>query len=268
MKDSLKKVKDIIRRVIKGGDKKEEIATYPDDVFLVSYPKSGNTWMRFLVGNYMTGGKVGFSNVIELMPELQTNPEQCAKVEMRPRFIKSHRGYNRKYPKAVYILRDGRDVAVSSYYHLVKQGEITKDTPFPVFLRTFATEGIFRLGSWSSHVESWLRREGKGNVIFVKYEDMLEDPGRELEKVLRFAGVEVDPERVKRAVKASSFEEMQRSEKEEHDAYFGKYGFKNRDVKFVRKGQKGDWRSHFTKEDEETFLKVHGRTMRKLGYIE
>ena len=48
----------------------------------------------------------------------------------------------------------------------------------------------------------------------------------------------------------------------------GKYGFKNRDVKFVRKGQKGDWRSHFTKEDEETFLKVHGRTMRKLGYIE
>jgi len=96
---------------------------------------------------------------------------------------------------------------------------------------------------------------------------MLDDTERELDKAVRFAGLEYDCEKIKRAVKASSFKEMQKLEVEQHDIYFAKHGAKDKDILFIRKGEKGDWQNHFSKDDEKLFVELHGQTLKKLGYV-
>ena len=258
-----------MRAAIKPAGKKKdsgEIEILPDDVFLVSYPKSGNTWLRFLIGNYITDCGVDFSNSHLVMPDVHFNPKDCSGVEFRPRFIKSHKPYTPSYPRVIYIIRDGRDAAVSYYFYQQKAGKLEKNAPFAAFLEKFAREGIEGYGTWSDHVESWLEKRGQGNMLVLKYEEMLDDTERELDKVVRFVGLEYDSEKIKRAVKASSFKEMQKLEVEQHDEHIAKFGV-SKEILFVRKGQKGDWSNHFSKENEELFLSYHGKTLEKLGYI-
>lgn len=241
----------------------------PDDVFLVSYPKSGNTWMRFLVGNYLTNCKINFFNIDLVIPDIHFNPQQCEDVTLQPRFIKSHKSYTPAYPKVVYIFRDGRDVAVSYYYYMKKKRKITSDTSFSNFLETFAKNGAGGFGNWSNHVKSWVKKASTGSVVLIKYEDMLFDAARELKKVIQFANIKAEQDRIINAVRASLFEEMQQLEVKENDSYFfTRYKAGTEEVRFIRKGQAEGWRSHFSKDDENLFLKFNGKTLKKLGYAE
>lgn len=262
------KLKSLLNRTYFRGRNSAAVEIFPDDVFLVSYPKSGNTWMRFLVGNYLTNCNVDFSSSLLVVPDVQLNPHQCADVEFRPRFIKSHSTYTKAYPKVVYILRDGRDVAVSYYYYSQKMGQLAFDVPFSSFIKGFAKKGTKAFGNWSDHVESWLGKVDGSNLMLIKYEDMLSDTARVLEKVIRFAGIEVDESRIANAVYASQFEKMQKLEVKQHASYFAHYGAKTEDIRFVRKGETGNWRSYFSEEDEDYFLSLHGETLRKMKYVQ
>src|SRR5467141_466425 len=89
----------------------------PDDVFLVSYPKSGNTWTRFLVANLVYPEKnPDFSNINELIPDPEAMHKRDLERAARPRLIKSHQYFDPRYPKVIYIVRDPRDVVLSEYY--------------------------------------------------------------------------------------------------------------------------------------------------------
>lgn len=267
LKKSFRKLSYLINSTFLNTDNSTTIEIFSDDVFLVSYPKSGNTWMRFLVGNYLTDCKIDFLNSHLVIPGIKFNPDQCAEVNFRPRFIKSHSSYTEAYPKVIYIVRDGRDVAVSYYYYLQKIGKIASDIPFSSFVGRFTKDGIGGLGNWSEHVETWLKKTNGSNLLLIKYEDMLSDTARELKKVIQFAGLEVDENRVVNAVRASLFEEMQKLEVKQHDDYFARYGAKNEDIRFVREGKVGNWRSYFSEEDEQKFLILHGDTLRKMNYV-
>ncbi len=88
----------------------------PDDVFLVSFPKSGNTWARFLLANLTRPEQPAtFANIHLLIPD----PSWTTKKELdrlpRPRIIKSHECFDPRYRRVIYIVRDPRDVAVSQY---------------------------------------------------------------------------------------------------------------------------------------------------------
>ncbi|MEN8263810.1 MAG: sulfotransferase domain-containing protein [Nitrospirota bacterium] len=242
----------------------DEIEIFPDDVFLVSYPKSGNTWVRFLVGNYITDCKVDFINSHLILPDVHFNPQDCAKISSRPRFIKSHKSFISTYPKVVYIVRDGRDVAVSYYFYQIKIGNFDPNIPFSIFLEKFLEKGFNDFGSWSEHVQSWI---DKKNIILITYEDLLDDAEKQLEKILLFSNVEVDKNRISRAVKSSSFNHMQKLEVKQHDSSPPLMNVKNKEIQFMRKGRSGDWKSHFIKEDEERFLNKNKNIMKKLGYI-
>src|ERR1017187_7417206 len=91
-----------------------EVTIFPDDVFLTSYPRSGNTWTRFLVGNliYQDLG-VSFLNVERLVPDMYKTADWVMRRLPRPRVLKSHECFDPRYPKVIYIVRDPRDVAVS-----------------------------------------------------------------------------------------------------------------------------------------------------------
>jgi hypothetical protein len=239
----------------------------PDDVYLVSYPKSGNTWVRFILGNYMTSGKMDFSNGHLLMPDIHFNPEQIQHVPFSPRFIKSHFPYRPEYRNVVYIVRDGRDAAVSLYYFMIKMKQLDKETSFSTFLKDHFFVGNVPFGDWAEHILSWVNKKDSANILIVKYEDLLSDSQMELQKILRFLKMEIDEEKLNIATQKASFDSMKKSEIE-HSAELKKLGHDSSEgtTGIVREGKKSSWKTMFSPQEEKQFNELYGKTMELLGY--
>ena len=127
------------------------LTVFPDDVFLTSYPRSGNTWTRFLIGNLIYQDEpVTFANIESRLPEIYFNSDHYLRSLPRPRILKRHECFQPQYPRVIYIVRAPRDVAVSFYHHNVKAGNIADDYPMEAFIPRFiAAEFDARWGSWS-----------------------------------------------------------------------------------------------------------------------
>jgi hypothetical protein len=235
----------------------------PDDNFLVSYPKSGNTWIRFLICNYLVNGKCDFFKISEMIPELQVEESSLSKC-IKPRIFKSHLPHQSDYKNVIYLVRDGRDIAVSYYFHLIKQKKIGRNTQFSEFLNRF-NRGDLPFGSWSAHVISWLN--GKtGCLLLIKYEEFLNNPQKELEKVLHYLGIEINLQKIKMATDASTFPRMSELEREQQSSV-NTLADSFLDIPFIRKGIAGDYLNYFNKDQETEFIKIHFEALKRLDYI-
>lgn len=250
-----------------------------DDVFLVGYPKSGNTWLRFLIGNYLTGNKVDFSNSHLYVPGLIEHPEICNNLTHQ-RFISTHLSYSSFYKfinrykkakdkkgvKVVFIVRDGRDVAVSYYHHLLKVRKLNSDVRFDEFIPKL-NKGLFNpFQSWGEYVNDWISK-GKSEFTFVqvKYENLLVDPQGVMRMVMEFVNKEVDHVKLEKAIAASNFETMSKLEETQSNDH---ERLKNTltNVKFVRKGEAGGWTKNFDEKTHSLFLRKNGDSLKKLNY--
>src|SRR5215471_3784455 len=94
-------------------------AVHPDDTMIVSYPRSGNTWSRFLIANLVYPDQnPDFTNIERLIPDNSSKSSRGLKHTPRPRLVKTHDYFDHRYPRTIYIARDPRDVALSYYdYH-------------------------------------------------------------------------------------------------------------------------------------------------------
>src|ERR1700679_2893267 len=112
-----------------------ELVIFDDDVFLVSFPKSGNTWTRFLVANLVfPEQRADFGNIHDLVPDPGATTKRRLHNMPRPRIIKSHECFDPRYPRVIYIVRDPRDVAVSQYHYHRKCKRIDDDYPMAKFV--------------------------------------------------------------------------------------------------------------------------------------
>jgi hypothetical protein len=250
------------------------VTVYPDDVFLVSYPRSGNTWARFLISNLIHPEEpTTFSNVESRIPEIYFNPDHVMRRLPRPRILKSHECFQPHYPRLIYVARDPRDVAISFYHHNVKWRNIPDNYPMEEFVPRFmAAEFDTRWGSWSDHIMSWLSmRQGRKEFLFLRYEDMKKDPAgalRQIAAFLRessFSNLDIDEQRLARAVELSSPERMRKLEKEEA----GKWVLTKQtrsDKPFVRTANAGGWKSVLSKKSVAQIESGWGEIMRNLGY--
>ena len=101
------------------------LTVFPDDVFLVSYPRSGSTWLRFLIGNLAyPADPVNFLNVDSRIPDIYLLPDRVLRRYPRPRILKSHEPFDPRYSKIIYIVRDPRDLVVSLYHYDLKRCDI------------------------------------------------------------------------------------------------------------------------------------------------
>lgn len=118
------------------------------------------------------------------------------------------------------------------------------------------------IGSWSSHVASWLDTPGL-NVHQIRYEDMLSDAQRCFSEAAKFLELPHDPDRIDRALAFSHFDELSRQEAEE--------GFRERPWRattFFREGRAGGWRDRLTEQQVSRIVEDHGAMMRRLGYLD
>src|SRR6476660_7215926 len=77
---------------------------YPDDTFLVSYPRSGNTWVRFLLANLRYPNQsVGFANINRLLADPAVSTSRFLEKLPRPRILKSHEPFDVRFRKVVYL---------------------------------------------------------------------------------------------------------------------------------------------------------------------
>lgn len=261
----LSRVSDVLFRKLRI---ERDITIFPDDVFLTSYPRSGNTWTRFLVGNLVYQNEaVTFLNVERLVPDMYKHSDRTLRTLPRPRIMKSHECFDPRYKRIIYVVRDPRDVAVSNYHWEMKQRSMGDSYPIETFVPRWMQPVYWdRLGSWGDHVTSWLStRQGKEGFLLLRYEDMLADPAREMAKVARLLGIDPTPERLTRAADLSSADRMRRLEKDQGDKWV-QTRYTRQDKQFVRKAGSGDWRTKLPAESVQQIEAAWGDIMKTLGY--
>lgn len=230
-----------------------------DDIFIVGYPKSGNTWFQNLVAGVVHGVMPDFAPPAlahrVLIPDVHS--EQHYIRFSTPTFFKSHHLPQAKYRKVVYIVRDGRDVMVS-YYHYMKAMQEKID-----FLEMVKTKFLFPC-KWHEHVEAWLANPHASQMITIKYEHLIKDPVAELKRFCDFTKVERDVSFIAMIAEAASFKNLQDRERR---VGMGAKHPKWQDGKmFFRRGRVGDFKEEMPEPVLHEFLEQAAPTMKKLGY--
>jgi hypothetical protein len=244
------------------------LTVYPDDTFLVSFPRSGNTWTRFLVCNLIDPDHpVNFAQLESRIPEIYYVSDRKLRAFPRPRVIKSHECFDPRYKRIIYIVRDPRDVFISYYEFQLKRRVIADDCSLEQFLPRFMESAIEpKMGTWRDHVVSWMAtRGGQSNFLLLRYEEMLADTQNEAVKIASFLGLDASPERTRRAVELSSADRMRKLEKEQSGQWDATRNTRQ-DKPFVRKAAAGGWKSTLPEACVAKIESAWGDVMRSVGY--
>ena len=269
-------------------------------IWLASFPKSGNTWLRAFLHNLMrnpdeaydinkltdftlSDARMGWYNLFDKRPGPQISKEEVA--ALRPKvheamtrvhpdsvFVKTHnalvedRGTSMitmQYTAgAIYVVRNPLDVAISHSHHYGLTLDESVQALNTPGLQSMNEETYCyeRYGSWSENVMSWTQHPNPGLHV-VRYEDMLDSPHKTFGGVVAFLGFKATRERIDKAIKLSSFKVLREQEK--------RHGFKERTENaewFFREGKAGQWRRVLSAKQIEALTAVHQEQMARFGY--
>ncbi|KAL1414131.1 hypothetical protein MTO96_000950 [Rhipicephalus appendiculatus] len=255
------------------------------DLFLVGYPKSGTTWTTHIMYNILTDTKDSAST-FDLMinfPLLDMLGAEAAVYAPKPSAFRSHLPFY-KIPysaeaKYVYIARNPYDTCVSFYHHTRRMPvHQFQDGTFDEFFELFI-QGRVAFGDYFQHVISWYEHNNDPNLLLLTYEELKRDTSRCILKIAEFMGQEwiqkfqENPELFSQILEKTSIEQMKkvfnnRAQKPLFiDSPFLKTvrpEFRKRLLAFiaaveppkpgdfVRKGQVGDWKNHFSADPHST----------------
>lgn len=245
----------------------------PDDVILASYPKCGTTWLKALA--FATAARTAYPPGGARHPLRRLNPHDCvpfideifasgeeAKLEAlpSPRLMNTHLPYallpapvtaTATGCRVAYVCRDPKDMVVS-LWHFLRRAK-----PDLLFADTFESvcDGTVVAGPVWDHVLSYWRASvaAPDRALFLRYEDMLRDPGGNVRRLAEFMGrpfsaAEEAAGDVAAVVELCSFDEMKGLEvNRPGSGTAGRYRPMPRDA-FFRKGVAGDWANHMTPE--------------------
>ena len=232
--------------------------TYGSDIFVVGYPKSGNTWFQNLVAGIVYGvdlERAQDSLIQELVPDVHF--KNCYKRHSDIMFFKSHKLPVPEYKRVVYLLRDGRDVMVSYFHHLLALGRN------PDLLKMVRDGEGLDLPKWHFHVQQWFSNPYNTQMIVIKYEDLMKDPIQELTRFCAFVGLPGDASLLREVSAKASFTNMQRRER-----LFGWADTRwPKDKSFVRRGVVGSFKDEMPAEVLAEFLRDAQATLKSCGYI-
>lgn len=184
--------------------------------WLASYPKSGNTWLRFLLANLLLGRAPASSlETARLIPDIH-RPDLPADPPDK-QFIKTHFMRSPTHPRldeterVVHVVRHPRDVLLSALNYRRMEGVIDDLTDAQYALAFIKAEGDplwarLGYGSWVQHTESWL--DPGVPVLLVRYEQFKADPDSQLRLVLDFVGLEASDGDIGRAIRDSAFDNL------------------------------------------------------------
>ncbi|XP_063822173.1 sulfotransferase 1B1-like [Ostrinia nubilalis] len=275
---------------LKSGYRKEAAKIYnmslrPDDVWVVTFPKSGTTWVQemvWMVANdfdYETSKAVLLVNRFPFLErkiiyndkaqkkfkEMTADKEENIKMYLSseksylaadrpsPRFFKSHLPLSLLPPsllatsRVVYVARDPRDVAVSYYYHYKLFAFYGYFGNFKQFWESFV-KGDVDYCSYFEHLKEVWGQRHHANLLILFYEDLIKDLPGGIRRVARFLGKEPSEAQVRALSEHLKFDNFKKNKSVNFEP-LKKMGFEDmnvgKTVSFIRKGKAGGWREHF-----------------------
>ncbi|XP_061665772.1 sulfotransferase 1B1-like isoform X1 [Syngnathoides biaculeatus] len=255
------------------------------DLLIATYPKAGTTWTQEIVDLLLHNGDAETcrraptpvrSPFLEICnpPPIPTGLELLSKMAP-PRIIKTHlpfqlvpAGFWEKKCKAIYIARNAKDNVVS-YYHFDRMN-LTQPEPGPWegYIHKFMHGECILMcsavpwGSWYDHVKGYWEERDKRNILYIFYEDMKENPRREVERIMRYLDLSLSDDIITRIVELTSFTAMKENPMANYTC-IPKSVFDQSISAFMRKGEVGDWKNHFTPEQSAEFDADYERQMKQ-----
>ena len=226
-----------------------------DDCFIASYPKSGNTWVRFILANALTSDQVTFKNLNSFVPGIYGHAESIDNMDF-PRFIKTHDSQFDKYPKCIAIVRNPKELIVSYYHYHV--GNKAFEGSIEEYVKDFIFEKEF--GRWDEHCLK-LRtaiHDRPESFLLLKYEHLLEDAETMIDLMLDYCNIE--PEKsVEEIVSLTSFSALQNNESEHGRVFDTK-------LQFFRNGQSDSYKSELSQDLQKLINERYESAMTWLAY--
>jgi hypothetical protein len=271
-------------------------------IWLASYPKSGNTWLRAFIHNYLRPSEQPYD--INQLLDLTTGESSAlryARYDPRPAsqfseqdvqalrpqvhrdlagadrelvFVKTHNALVKFHnielitPEvtdgAIYVVRDPRDVAISFSHHLgIELDEMIALMANPQTTIRGDDHKVFEhISSWSAHVHLWTRQTHH-RLLVLRYEDMLDKPHGTFQRVASYLEGKADQTKLANAIRHSSFTIL--SEQERRSGFVEKPG--NAGSLFFRNGRPGQWKTILTAAQRARIEQAHGGMMRQFRYL-
>ncbi|KAM6994700.1 amine sulfotransferase-like [Tautogolabrus adspersus] len=241
------------------------------DVFVITYPKSGTIWMQQILllieakGDLKAISQEG--NNSDLIPWMELKGTREAFITApSPRLRVSHLQYkfmpaalSRRKGKVIYVARNPKDILVS-YFHFhnfANMLETPKD--FDDFFEKFMTDKVFG-GSWFEHVKTWYSHSDDMNMLFITYEEMIQDLPSVVKRISTLLGKDLTEEQLADVVKHSTFKNMKKIPQASYEQVSDDL-LNHSQGRFMRKGTIGDWKNHFTVAQNERFDEAFHREM-------
>jgi sulfotransferase family protein len=230
------------------------------DALIASYPRSGSTWLRFMLYESLSGAPSEFRRVDTAIPNIALGRDAAPLLEHGGRLFGTHEVQCDRDRPVVYVVRDPRSVVLSEFAYDLRREVFFGD--FETFLAAFLKGRANPFGDWGRHVRFWLESEPSraGHLHLVKFEDLRKDPGSVLHGVLAFLGAEVDPAAAAAAVANNTVEHMR--EKEDRAEWVGV----RTDIRFVNSGSVSGWQERLRPEQIEAIEHAMGGAMARVGY--
>lgn len=219
------------------------------DIYIASFPRSGTTLLQVIVYHLIHDGGMTYAHLDDVSPWLRNLAMKKLPVPVvpEPRVIKTHDPYSLFPPdkkgKFLFVIRNPADVAVSNYYNWknyndpdLKPGEV-----FDKLIRTDSAGGYFNFN------RAWLENKKGFLILYLQYEELLNNKAREIERVANFLDLPLHPEKLNELLELSSFDYMKHNEEK-----FGEKRTRDRGGaiynQFIRNGAMGEGEVLLTEE--------------------
>jgi hypothetical protein len=233
---------------------------HPEDIFVIGYPKSGNTWFQNLIAGTIYGLDTQYTPdtiIQDLIPDIHY--KKYYKRIKTPMFFKSHALPKPEFKNVIYLLRDGRDVMVSYLHHLTA---LNKGVAVDFLDMIKNGKGLYPC-KWHDHISSWISNPYASRMMTIRYEDLKTDPKYELKRICQFINIQRDDIFLKNVAENASFDKMK--EREERFSWDNKEW--PRDKKFIRRGKIGSYQDEMPNHVLETFMDEASEMLNKCGYV-
>lgn len=261
----------------------EAVKAMPVDepaIFICSYPKSGTTWLQFILYTLCTRGQKELDHISNYCPFLENDKswqfDDGGAGKVAERFAAAHRAIGWRIfnthlwwemlPKGlgaryIYVVREAKDVAYSFFAHMSHQEP--SDGGFTGSFAEFFTawcEGTIAFGHWTDHLNSYLQDTIDGldaaardpRILVLSYDDMKRDIGSVVHKILVHCCINISESQLKACLPRFDFSYMK-----QHNTKFEpksvRWVDKGDGFQFVRKGSSGDGQKELTAKQRKTF---------------